>query len=75
MVRALINEPALLLADEPTGSLDRGGAESLGALLRELNEEEGLSLVIVTHSASLAATMARTLQLQDGQLLEQRSAP
>ena len=70
VVRALINEPTLLLADEPTGSLDRAGAEGLGVLLRELNEEEGLSLVVVTHSGSLAATMGRTLELRDGKVVE-----
>ena len=68
VVRALINEPVLLLADEPTGSLDRDGADSLGRLLRELNEERGMTLLVVTHSAELAATMHRTLELRDGRL-------
>jgi ABC-type lipoprotein export system ATPase subunit len=69
VVRALINQPGLLLADEPTGSLDRAAAESLAQLLAELNREEGVALIVVTHSASLAAPMARTLELQDGRLV------
>ncbi len=66
VVRALVNRPKLLLADEPTGSLDREGAESLAALLLELNREEGTALVLVTHSPGLASRAARTLELRDG---------
>jgi ABC-type lipoprotein export system ATPase subunit len=68
VVRALINRPKLLLADEPTGSLDRASAESLGRLLGELNREEGVALVVVTHSPELAARAGRTLELRDGVL-------
>jgi len=68
VVRALINRPKLLLADEPTGSLDRENAESLGALLGELNREEGVAMVVVTHAPDLAARSDRTLQLRDGLL-------
>ncbi len=68
VVRALINQPALLLADEPTGSLDRLAADTLAALLVELNSEEGVTIVMVTHSATLAAKMSRTLDLRDGEL-------
>lgn len=66
VVRALVNRPKLLLADEPTGSLDREGAESLATLLLELNREEGTALVLVTHSAALATRAARVLELRDG---------
>jgi ABC-type lipoprotein export system ATPase subunit len=69
VVRALINEPKLLLADEPTGSLDRVSAENLSQLLRELNREEGVALVVVTHSQSLAGEMSRTYEMCDGALL------
>ena len=69
VVRALINEPLLLLADEPTGSLDRAAAESLGDLLAELNREDGVTLVVVTHSPELAQRMARVCQIRDGQLV------
>ncbi|HLY10137.1 MAG TPA: ABC transporter ATP-binding protein [Planctomycetota bacterium] len=66
VVRALINKPQLLLADEPTGSLDRASAESLARLLGELNREEGVALVYVTHSADLAKQAGRVLELKDG---------
>jgi lipoprotein-releasing system ATP-binding protein len=68
VVRALVNRPRLLLADEPTGSLDRAGAESLAGLLADLNREEGVALVVVTHSADLAGRMGRVLELRDGRL-------
>lgn len=68
VVRALVNRPQLLLADEPTGSLDRASAESLAQLLAELNREEGVALVYVTHSAELAARAGRVLRLKDGRI-------
>ena len=70
VVRALINRPALLLADEPTGSLDRLSAENLADLLVELNREEGVALVVVTHSPALAGRMEHMLELRDGELVE-----
>jgi len=66
VVRALINKPQLLLADEPTGSLDRASADGLAQLLGELNREEGVALIYVTHSPELAAKAGRVLQLRDG---------
>ncbi|MEI8314621.1 MAG: ABC transporter ATP-binding protein [Verrucomicrobiota bacterium] len=68
VARALINRPQLLLADEPTGSLDHGNANSLGRLLLDLNREEGVALVVVTHSLELARQMPRVLELRDGEL-------
>jgi lipoprotein-releasing system ATP-binding protein len=68
VVRALINRPALLLADEPTGALDRASATNLGQLLVDLNREEGVTLVVVTHSTELAQRMGRTVELRGGQL-------
>ena len=68
VVRALINEPQLLLADEPTGALDETTADKLGQLLVELNVEENLTLITVTHSPDLAARMARTVKLAEGQI-------
>jgi len=62
----LINRPTLVLADEPTGSLDRHGAEQLGELLAELNTQEEVSLVVVTHSLGLAKRMGKVLELRDG---------
>jgi lipoprotein-releasing system ATP-binding protein len=70
VVRALINDPAMLLADEPTGSLDGASAAALGDLLVELNAEHDLALVVVTHSKELAGRMARQVELQDGCLVE-----
>jgi ABC-type lipoprotein export system ATPase subunit len=70
VVRALINRPVLLLADEPTGSLDRDNSERLAELLGELNREEGVTLVMATHAEHLAARMARVLALRDGGLHE-----
>ncbi len=72
VVRALINQPQLLLADEPTGALDRGSAENLTKLLLELNEEEKVTLIVVTHSLDLAKQMGRVLELLNGKLEEQK---
>ena len=69
VVRALINEPQLLLADEPTGALDEDTADKLGQLLVELNKEEKVTLITVTHSLRLAERMGRTLKLADGRIL------
>ena len=68
VVRALINQPSLLLADEPTGSLSREGAEDLARLMLELNREEDMTLIVVTHSEAVARMMDRILELSDGQL-------
>lgn len=70
VVRALINRPRLLLADEPTGALDSANATNLIDLLVELNREEGVGLVMVTHDQSLAARMGKVLRLLDGKLLQ-----
>jgi lipoprotein-releasing system ATP-binding protein len=68
LVRALINGPLLLCADEPTGSLDRVSARSLGELLVEINREAATALLVVTHSEQLASCMDRQLHLADGRL-------
>jgi lipoprotein-releasing system ATP-binding protein len=70
VVRALINGPQLLLADEPTGALDHAAAEQLAQLLLELNREEGVALIVVTHALDLARKMARVMELKDGVLVE-----
>jgi lipoprotein-releasing system ATP-binding protein len=69
VVRALINEPRLLLADEPTGALDRAAADNLADLLVELNREEGVALIVITHALDLARRMGRVLSLEDGTLV------
>lgn len=68
LVRALLLRPALLLADEPTGSLDHDGASALTDLLVEINRDDGITLITVTHSRELAARLSRCLLLQDGVL-------
>lgn len=68
VVRSLINRPALLLADEPTGSLSNEGAVALAQLLLELNAEEQMALVVVTHSMRIARMMNHVLELIDGRL-------
>ncbi|MGC4007021.1 MAG: ABC transporter ATP-binding protein [Pirellulales bacterium] len=70
IARALLMKPALLLADEPTGNLDRKTAESIGKLLLELQKSESTMLIAVTHSLELAAMFQRRHELDDGKLIE-----
>jgi lipoprotein-releasing system ATP-binding protein len=68
IARALVARPSLLLADEPTGDLDEATADALHALIREMHREHGLTSVIATHNARLAAVCDRVLRLADGVL-------
>jgi lipoprotein-releasing system ATP-binding protein len=69
VARALVLEPKLLLADEPTGALDRANAEKLIDLLTELNTREKVAIAMVTHASDLARRMSRVLELRDGKLV------
>lgn len=68
LIRALINEPRLLLGDEPTGALDRANSEILTELLLALNREQATTLILVTHAETVACRMERRLHLVDGTL-------
>jgi ABC-type lipoprotein export system ATPase subunit len=69
VVRALINEPRLILADEPTGALDETNAAALTDLLIDLQQKTGVSLVLVTHHRAQAERMGRVLQIHEGRLV------
>ena len=70
VARALVTEPKIILADEPTGNLDGANAESVFELMLELNRERGTSLVVVTHDMRLAGRMERVYEIQGGRLTE-----
>ena len=70
VARALVTQPSVVLADEPTGNLDGANARQVFELMLELNRELQTALVIVTHASELATKMQRTLTLQDGRLSE-----
>ena len=72
IARSLINQPSVLLADEPTGALDRKNSEHLVNLLKQLNDEKSLTLVMVTHSAESASQMKQSYHLDEGSLRQER---
>ena len=68
LARALVLKPAILLADEPTGNLDKSNSEHVHSLLMELNQEFSMTLVVVTHNSELASFMSRRVTIVDGRL-------
>ncbi len=68
VARALINDPDLILADEPTGALDEANALNLIELLTEINKNDGKTVILVTHSAELAGKMGRVVELKNGRI-------
>ena len=75
IARAFVNRPRILFADEPTGNLDGANGERIVALLEQLNREDGTTLVLVTHDASLAQRLGRRIRLADGRVIEDTGAP
>ncbi len=72
VARALVNRPAILLADEPTGNLDSATSEEIMRFLVDLNRDKGITLIMVTHEAAVAAHARRTIQLRDGLIVSDR---
>ena len=73
VARALVTEPKILLADEPTGDLDRKTAEAVFGLIQRLHEAHGLTSVLVTHNLEFAQRCDRVLRLREGQLVDARA--
>ena len=69
IARAVINRPAIILADEPTGSLDSRNSQSVLQMLRDLNDELGQTIVMITHDSDAASTASRVIEMKDGQVL------
>ena len=72
IARAIIHQPALLIADEPTGNLDSVNGENVLSILQRLNRESGLTILLATHSEEIAATAHRVLRMKDGRMVEDR---
>ena len=69
IARALINEPAIIMGDEPTGNLDSHNAENVFNIFKRLSQEEKLSLLIVTHDEDFAKKTDRIIQMEDGKII------
>ncbi|MCK0146612.1 ABC transporter ATP-binding protein [Arenibacter sp. F26102] len=70
IARALINNPSILMGDEPTGNLDSHNSENVFSIFKRLKEEEGLSLLVVTHDEDFAKRTDRIIQMEDGRILD-----
>jgi putative ABC transport system ATP-binding protein len=69
IARAVVNRPAIILADEPTGSLDSRNSQTVLQMLRDLNDELGQTIVMITHDSDAASTASRVIEMKDGQVL------
>jgi putative ABC transport system ATP-binding protein len=72
IARALVTSPSLLLADEPTGNLDTQSSQEIMRILDQLNRDEGITIILVTHEVDIAAYAAREIVIKDGQVLSDR---
>jgi ABC-type lipoprotein export system ATPase subunit len=70
LARAVIHEPALLIADEPTGSLDSSNGQLVLQLFQELNRDLGIAILMATHDQSVAAIASRTIRMKDGLMID-----
>ena len=75
IARALANNPSVILADEPTGALDSGSAETVLALFRRIRDERGVTILLVTHDREVAAAADRIVSMRDGRIIDTASAP
>ena len=75
IARALINQPPLLLADEPTGNLDSRTSEEVLAMFQVLNQKEGITIIMVTHDANVALYAQRVIRIHDGMIVDRSSDP
>ncbi len=69
IARALVKNPSILLADEPTGNLDSQSSEEVVAILQQLNRQEGLTVIVVTHESDIAASTQRIISMRDGRVI------
>lgn len=74
LARALVNQPEVLLADEPTGNLDRATGHQIMVLLKELNQRQGLTIIMVTHDQEMAGYADRMIVIQDGKIMNGKAA-